>query len=173
MAQVTISLDEFRKDLVPPYCLLTGEPTDESKIVQFHWMPWWTYLIAPIGLIAFISAMSTTFKMKVVLMPMSGELRLLMICRRLIFLFLLVTHFLVSLVLIGMYIKSTTTAELWTIAYIGLTSVLLHLANVIIVQNYRLRVVQVDRHSITFGGVHPTFVDVLRTARRLRAEETR
>jgi hypothetical protein len=172
--RITLCYYEFNENLVPPYCMMTGERTDEVLRYRFYWMPWWTFLflIVPIGLIAFIASMMTTFKTKRLLIPASSELRFFVIGRRLLFLFLLASNFFTVFALIAWSNRIEDNSEWWFFAFVGIATLMMHLINVIFVQNHKLHVIEIEKDSITFGGVHPHFIEMIRTTRGIRSRES-
>ena len=48
---------------------------------------------------------------------------------------------------------------------------IIHILNVLFVLRYKLHIVHVSDTTITFGGVHPTFIEMIRTTRGIRSRE--
>ena len=59
----------------------------------------------------------------------------------------------------------------WMVYFSGLSSVVVHVLNVLIVLRYTLHIVSVYRDGITFSGVHPAFIEMVRTTRLIRGRE--
>jgi hypothetical protein len=171
--RITLSIYEFHENLIPPYCLMTGERTDEEKMLRFFWMPRWAYLflLMPICLPGFIVALAAGLHSRRLVVPLSPEFDHFFLIKRCVFVFLLAQYFTTILSLQFLLPMFLPPAPHWIYPFAFFSSLSLFILTLILVPPYKLHVVHMSKTTITFGGVHTTFIEMIRTTRGIRSRE--
>ena len=171
--RITLSYYEFHENLIPPYCMMTGERTDDEKTFRFFKTPSWIYLLMfmPFCVPVWLFAVQMTLQSRRITLPIMTEHHDFFLYRRMLFLIVLLCH--ISTISILQFFSSSWLRHLplWIVVIIYAVSVALVVVDVVIVLRYKLHIVHVSDTTITFGGVHPTFIEMIRTTRGIRSRE--
>ena len=171
--RITLCYYEFNENLVPPYCMMTGERTDDVKTFRFFHVPRWLYfaLILPMFFPVFFIGSISSYRSRRVCVPLTAEQHQFFLYRRLVFLFFLLTHLITICALSLFAWWFIKFMPVWLVYFSAFSSVIIHILNVLFVLRYKFHIVHVSDTTITFGGVHPTFIEMIRTTRGIRSRE--
>jgi hypothetical protein len=171
--RITLTYEEFNENLIPPYCMMTGERTDDTKSYRFFhlWWPIYLILVLPVCIPVFVFFAVPLYGSRRLTIPLVAEQHQFLPYRRMVFLFLQMTHCLTICVFQLFAFWFMTFMPIWLMVAACISSIVVHVLNVIFVLGYKLRVVHISDTTITFGGVHPTFIEMVRTTRGIRHRE--
>ena len=171
--RITLCYYEFNENLIPPYCMMTGERTDDEKTFRFFWMPLWTYLFLclPISVVAFALSFLVGCYSRRLSIPLLTTYHLHFAIKRCVFVFFLVQHVVTIFTLQFLHPLLNPGIAAWILIYAFFSSFAIFFLSLLLVPCYKLHVVHVSDTTITFGGVHPTFIEMIRTTRGIRSRE--
>lgn len=75
MATIRITRYEVRKNLLPPVCMVTGEPTGDSKMHTFRWTPPWVGILILGGLLPYLIVAMILRKQIAIDVPLASRKR--------------------------------------------------------------------------------------------------
>lgn len=177
MPSIRITRHEAERGLLPPVCMITGEPTTATKRHTFRWTPPWVSILILAGLLPYVIVAMVTRKQMTFDVPVAAGRKWHWLWRQLFAIFGILGC--IGLVFVGIALSNGTNNNrvnqgpdfgLITAAAAGI-GLVVTLVIALILQYTSVRPSEITDREITLAGVHENFVVALEDDRDRDEEE--